>query len=139
VKKFFYTVGCVCGLTVLVSCAAVKNAGVVSSWTEEEKARDVALRTLKVTKEASFHLVRVRTGEKPHVHDSHDGTVFVLSGRFLVYLGDLTVTVGPGDVLEIPRGVVHWAENIHPDASEAYVIFTPPYDEKDWRPVSRRP
>jgi mannose-6-phosphate isomerase-like protein (cupin superfamily) len=102
-------------------------------WNREEMDRDMALRTIRITPEASFHLVRIRTAEKPHVHDFHDGTVFVLSGKLRVRLADRTVTVGPGDVIEIPRGVLHWAENLDQSASEAYVIYTPPYDGEDRR------
>ena len=132
-------------LLLLVACVAVKKGRVVSphatltetNWSEEERARKVALRTLRVTREASVHLVRVSAAEEPHVHDGHDGTVFVLGGKFLVHFGDRSMIVGPGDVIEIPRGTPHWAENIHSEASEAYVIFTPPYDETDWRPVGQ--
>jgi len=132
-------------LLLLVACVEVKKGRVVSphatlaeiNWSEEERARKVAIRTLQATKEASFHLVRVGTAEEPHVHDGHDGTIFVLTGKFRVHFGDRSVIVGPGDVIEIPRGTPHWAENIHSEASEAYVIFTPPYDEKDWRPVGQ--
>ena len=142
-RTFRCAIGSLCVLVFLVACIPAEKGRVVSphaalraiQWTEEEQGREVALRTLRVTREASFHLVRVRAAEKPHVHDAHDGTVFVLSGRFLVHFGERSVVVGPGDVIEIPRGVPHWAENISSEPSEAYVIFTPPYDGTDWRPV----
>ena len=142
-RTFLYVTQSLCALVFSVACVPAEKGRVFSphaslreiQWTEEENAREVVLRTLRVTKEASFHLVRVRTAEKPHVHDAHDGTVFVLAGRFLVHFGERSMVVGQGDVIEIPRGVPHWAENIHSESSEAYVIFTPPYDGKDWRPA----
>lgn len=105
-------------------------------WTADEAARDVAIRTLGKTDAASSHAVRLLGAEKPHVHDRSDLFVFVLRGRVRMHLGDRVLDVFPGDAVEIPRGVVHWAENTARGASEAYVVFAPPFDGKDRRLVA---
>ncbi len=49
--------------------------------------------------------------DKEHTHDE-DEVRFILTGRgiFFLHLGDqvISVEVGPGDMLRIPRGTTHW-------------------------------
>lgn len=45
----------------------------------------------------------------PHTHDN-DKLDAVLSGRFLIVIGDVQVTLEAGDCLFIPKGVRHSAE-----------------------------
>ncbi len=104
-------------------------------WPTWDRAKAVAIRTIWHDRAASHHLVRLAGSEKPHVHDAHDLTVFVLKGRVRVHLGDRSVVLKPGDVVQIPHGLRHWAQNIDSHASEAYVVFSPPYDGKDKRLV----
>lgn len=119
--------------------AIVTPGGVTSriEWTAEEQARDIAVRTLRVDNDASHHVVRLAGSEEPHVHDRSDLAVFVLRGSVRMHLGDQVVVLEPGDVVDIPRGTPHWAENIDTGPSEAYVIFAPATDGKDKRRVPR--
>jgi mannose-6-phosphate isomerase-like protein (cupin superfamily) len=105
-------------------------------WSEAEQGRNIAVRRLRATSEVSISLIRLAGAEQPHLHKDHDLVVVLLSGSARLHLGNRTVEVGPGDVMEIPRGVVHWAENTGPGASEVYAIFSPPYDGLDNLPVS---
>ena len=102
-------------------------------WSPDELARDVAVKNLGATAEASFHFVRLKEAEPPHIHDRHDLTVFIFSGTSTVHFKDHTVSMRPGDLIDIPRGVWHWAENIGKNPTQAYAIFTPPLDGKDRR------
>ena len=102
-------------------------------WSADELARDVTVKNLGATAQASFHFVRLKMAEAPHVHDRHDLTVFIFSGTSVVHFKDRTVAMAPGDLLEIPRGVWHWAENLGQDPTHAYAIFSPPFDGKDRR------
>jgi mannose-6-phosphate isomerase-like protein (cupin superfamily) len=104
-------------------------------WTSEEKKQDFVMKTLKVTPESSFHLIRMKKSEKPHIHANHDLKIFVLKGKAKLHLGENVSVVKSGDAFAIPRGMVHYAENLGRGASEVYVIFTPPYDGKDHHPV----
>lgn len=104
-------------------------------WTPGEQEKAIAVRRLRATAETSVSLIRLAGAEQPHMHKDHDLVVMLLTGQARVHLGDHTVEVHPGDVMEIPRGVVHWAENTGPGASEVYAIFSPPYDGRDNLPV----
>ena len=106
-------------------------------WTTDELARNVAVKTLRTTAEASFHLIRLKGTEPPHVHDHHDLTVFIFSGTSVIHFKDRSVSMGPGELIDIPRGVWHWAENLGHDPTHAYAVFTPPFDGKDRRLEAR--
>jgi mannose-6-phosphate isomerase-like protein (cupin superfamily) len=108
-------------------------------WSEAEQAKPIAVRRLRSTAEISISLIRLAGAEQPHIHKDHDLVVVLLSGQARLHLGNRTVDVRPGDVMEIPRGVVHWAENTGPGASEVYAIFSPPFDGRDNLPVPRVP
>jgi quercetin dioxygenase-like cupin family protein len=104
-------------------------------WTAAEAEQDIAVRHLRRTETASHHVVRLSGDERPHIHAKSDLTVTVLSGQVRMNLGSQVVKVGPGQVIDIPRGTPHFAENISLDPSEAYMIFSPPFQKADNQPV----
>ena len=142
-KKIILVVNALYVLILLSSCQKMPPSQIVHpdsstpaiEWTRDEQAQGFVIRTLRTTEEASYHVVRLRGAEKPHTHDLHDLVVFMTKGKVIFHLGDHTVNAKAGDVIEIPRGIPHWAENISEGASEAYLIFTPPFDNKDTQPV----
>ncbi len=99
---------------------------------------NIKISTLGQGREVSHHVVRVRDREAPHIHRDHDGTVVMLIGRGYLMLGENRVDLAVGDVLFIPRGVVHYFVNTDSDPSVALAIFSPPFDGKDTVPVSAR-
>jgi len=52
-------------------------------------------------------VVKVRGEFVWHTHDDTDDFFLVLKGRLTVRLRDRAVTLGPGEVLVVPRGVEH--------------------------------
>ena len=61
----------------------------------------------------------------PHSHDAYEETLYGLSGTLTWTVGDVTTTVGPGEVLTIPRGVVHRFENLGDEPSTQLAVVTP--------------
>ena len=104
-------------------------------WTAEEIKKDIAIKTLTSVPEASYHLARLNAAEKPHIHRDHDLAVFILKGKARMHLANRVVEVRPGDVIEVGRGIVHWAERVGKEPAYAYVIFTPAFDGKDAVPA----
>jgi quercetin dioxygenase-like cupin family protein len=104
-------------------------------WTAEERSQEIAVRTIRRTDSASFHVVRLAGAEKPHVHDHSDLAVFVLLGQVRMHIAGRVTPVRAGDVADIPRGTQHWAENASDEASVAYAVFTPALDKNDRRPA----
>jgi quercetin dioxygenase-like cupin family protein len=89
------------------------------------------------TREVSDHLVQIRDREELHTHDAHDLTVFVYRGHGTMRVGTETFPLRAGDVLFIPRGVVHAFGNESHAPAVAIVAFTPAFDGKDTVPAKK--
>jgi quercetin dioxygenase-like cupin family protein len=79
----------------------------------------------------SHFLVQIRDREQPHIHQEHDATIVMLSGRGRLVLKDRVLVAKDGDVLFIPRGTVHYYVNDGLQPTVVLAIFTPTYDGKD--------
>ncbi|OGR83258.1 MAG: hypothetical protein A2901_08340 [Elusimicrobia bacterium RIFCSPLOWO2_01_FULL_54_10] len=80
---------------------------------------------------ASSHLIQIRGSEKRHSHDLHDLTVILQSGRGRMFMGNSSVSVGPGAVIFIPRGLAHYFVNGSAEPASAIAIYSPAFDGKD--------
>lgn len=61
----------------------------------------------------------------PHSHDAFDETIYGLAGVLTWTVGGETHELGPGEVLTIPRGVVHGFENLDDVEARALAVVTP--------------
>jgi mannose-6-phosphate isomerase-like protein (cupin superfamily) len=105
-------------------------------WTADELKQPISVVEVRRGNWSSHHVVRLAGAEKPHVHERHDVLVTLLRGRVRMHVGEQVWIMEAGDVADIPHGTPHWAQNIVRDgASEAYVVFTPPYDGQDSTPA----
>lgn len=71
-------------------------------------------------------LVQVRDREPLHYHADSDLTVMMLSGRGVIRIGANDTAICAGDIVHVPRGVVHAYINEGPEAGVAFVVMTPP-------------
>ena len=60
-----------------------------------------------------------------HSHDAYDETIYGLEGVMAWTLGGRATEVGPGEVLFIPRGVVHRFDNDHGVEAKMLAIVSP--------------
>ena len=60
-----------------------------------------------------------------HSHDAYEETLYGLEGTLTLTLDGKPTRLGPGDVLLIPRGVVHRFDNLHPATTKTLAIITP--------------
>ncbi|HEX6725681.1 MAG TPA: cupin domain-containing protein [Gaiella sp.] len=60
-----------------------------------------------------------------HSHDAYDETVYGLEGTLTWTVAGTTTEVRPGEVLHIPRGVVHWFDNTGDVDARTLAIVTP--------------
>ena len=60
-----------------------------------------------------------------HSHDAYEETIYGLTGVLTWTVAGEPIDVGPGEVLCIPRGVVHHFENTHEADTTALAIITP--------------
>ena len=61
----------------------------------------------------------------PHSHDAYEETLYGLSGTLTWTVDGVTTAVGPGEVLTIPRGVVHRFENLGDETATQLAVVTP--------------
>jgi len=93
--------------------------------------------TLGKAQEISHHIVQIRDRELPHIHKVHDLTVVMLRGQGYLMLEQRRIELAVGDVLFIPRSVVHYFVNTFTEPSVAMAVFSPPFDGKDSIPVQK--
>ena len=70
-------------------------------------------------------LVQVRQREPAHVHTDSDITVWLLRGNGVMHVGGKEHAVKTGDVIHIPRDVVHYYVNQGPETGAALVVYSP--------------
>lgn len=104
-------------------------------WTEKEQTQAIAIHHLKRTQNSSTHFIRLQKSETPHYHDRHDLQVVILEGTSIIHFKDHEVGLKKGDVIFIPKGTYHWAENTSTSASIVFATFSPAFDGKDRRVV----
>lgn len=98
---------------------------------------NIRVATLGQTKEVSHHVVQIRDREVPHIHRDHDLTVVMLRGQGYLMLEGKRIELNVGDVLFVPRSVVHHFVNTFDEPSVAFVVYSPPFDGKDTVPVEK--
>jgi mannose-6-phosphate isomerase-like protein (cupin superfamily) len=64
-------------------------------------------------------------GPPPHIHQHEDETFYVLDGSPTFRLGDDEVVAGPGDFVNVPKGVVHGFRNASDQPLRMILTFTP--------------
>lgn len=67
----------------------------------------------------------------PHVHHEQDEFLYVLSGRYDVWLDGEDLTAGPGDLVRLPKGVPHGFANNSGETATCMFWVTPTRDLKD--------
>ncbi len=83
------------------------------------------------TDAASVHVAQVR-GEVPRqYHAAHDETVFIHRGKGVLTVGDKTILLEAGEVVHIPRRVVHGFKSEGAEPVVALLVFEPAFDGKD--------
>jgi quercetin dioxygenase-like cupin family protein len=99
---------------------------------EEIKVGQMAIRFLVEGEESGGSVAvfefDVPTGAKvaaAHSHDGYDETIYGLEGVLAWTLEGVSVDVGPGEVLFIPRGTVHHFDNTSDVDAKALAIVTP--------------
>ncbi len=64
-------------------------------------------------------------GPPPHIHRDEDETFYLVEGEIEFRLGDETITAGPGDFVNVPRGEVHCFRNAGTETARLVLTFTP--------------
>jgi quercetin dioxygenase-like cupin family protein len=103
-----------------------------SGKSEEIRIGQLAIRFLLEDRDSAGALAifefDVAAGAKvpvAHSHDAYDETIYGLAGVLTFTLDGCQSDVGPGEVLFIPRGVVHRFDNIRGADAKMLAVVTP--------------
>ena len=61
----------------------------------------------------------------PHAHEGFDQMALIISGRAIYHIGEDAHRVGPGSVMLIPAGEIHWIEPDGDVRIENLDVFAP--------------
>jgi quercetin dioxygenase-like cupin family protein len=68
--------------------------------------------------------IEVGSGNPRHVHDNCEEVLYLLTGRLRHSLDEDVFELGEGDVIVVPAGVVHHAENVGDVLAEMVVVYS---------------
>jgi quercetin dioxygenase-like cupin family protein len=74
---------------------------------------------------AMLAIVPPNGGPPPHIHDNEDETFYILEGAPTIRLGDERVLAGPGDFVNVPKGILHNFHNGTDELVRMILTFTP--------------
>jgi quercetin dioxygenase-like cupin family protein len=69
-------------------------------------------------------------GNPPHIHDREDETFYLQQGTLTIQVGDKTLIASPGDLVQLPRGVMHCFQNTGNVSAKVLVVAEPAGLEK---------
>ena len=69
-------------------------------------------------------------GNPPHIHDREDETFYLHQGTLIIQVGDKALVASPGDVVQLPRGVMHCFQNTGNVNAKFLVVAAPAGLEK---------
>lgn len=94
---------------------------------EEEVRRGVRRRAYS-TDDVMLVMNRLTPGMAlgPHKHDDFDQLAYIMEGRANYYIDDVPYEMGPGSMLLVPAGAMHYIEPLGDDRCLNLDIFVPP-------------
>jgi len=100
-------------------------------WEEHPRIQNIFMKALLTSADnplANISLVRVPVGSavSRHLHANEVETVYLLSGRSELVLGEERVPFDAGSVVAIPKGLEHELHNVGDKPVELLAFFTPP-------------
>jgi quercetin dioxygenase-like cupin family protein len=119
------------GLAAAPAEAPVVHFDAVVKANPIDPARGATLTEVARGEQASVNVWQMTKGLPPHFHRSHEEVIFVKSGQAEVRLGDRTLTMQAGDMLLIPKGMVHSARALGDEPIRGISVFSPAFDGKD--------
>jgi quercetin dioxygenase-like cupin family protein len=69
-------------------------------------------------------------GNLPHIHDREDETFYLHQGTLSIQVGDKALLASPGDVVQLPRGVMHCFQNTGNVNAKFLIVAAPAGLEK---------
>jgi mannose-6-phosphate isomerase-like protein (cupin superfamily) len=91
--------------------------------------------TITIAQDDTISLLVLRVtegvGVKPHIHKTHDETIYVIKGTAQMLINNKWVDIKPGSLHFNPMGKVHTVKNTGNEPLVVISIFTPAMKEPD--------
>ena len=98
-------------LMFLIACCTSLDAQQIrsaKSYTASKKEYDnVKVIPVHTDNDVSSFIIFVKKGVKPHLHKEHTEQVLVLEGKGIMTVGTIQKKIQKGDLIIIPKGIVH--------------------------------
>ena len=95
-----------------------------------DETAGIGIADILKTENGSIHLAVVRSGRKlrAHYHRERDETYIILRGKGRLRLGEKFLEVSPGDIVTIPKRVIHGIEATGGEDLVFIFVSMPPFD-----------
>jgi quercetin dioxygenase-like cupin family protein len=113
---------------------AIRGGGTVKRATidslTETHARGGVRRRSFSGERSTLAFTTLDPGHDPHPHSHpHEQIIYLLAGRARVTVGDEVTVLRAGEMLLVPPGVTHWAENLGDEPVLDLSFFSPRRDD----------
>ncbi|HKZ70518.1 MAG TPA: cupin domain-containing protein [Anaerolineales bacterium] len=100
-------------------------------WQEHPRFPGILMKSLLTTADnalANVNLVQVPPGREVgrHIHPTQIETVYLITGRSVLTVGDMEAPLKSGHIVAIPIGTEYALRNVGPEPVELLAFFTPP-------------
>ena len=119
------------GLAAAPAVAPVVHFDEVIKVNPIDATRGAVLTEVARGEQASVNIWQMTKGLPLHLHRSHEEVIFVKSGRAEVRIGERTLTMQAGDLVLIPKGMLHSARAVGKEPFRGISVFAPAFDGKD--------
>ncbi len=89
------------------------------------------IKELYSSENISFSIAEISGTSTPHKHKQMEEIYFVLSGTGIIYIGDDLLPIKPGDLIPIPKDILHHIKTNQNEVLELVVITHPKFDKSD--------
>lgn len=99
-------------------------------WAEHPRIQNIFMKALLTSADnplANVSLIRVPVGSavSRHLHANEVETVYLLTGKSKLVLGDERVSFNAGSIVAIPKGLEHELHNVGDEPVDLIAFFTP--------------
>jgi mannose-6-phosphate isomerase-like protein (cupin superfamily) len=116
---------------VLLSINSLKAQYNVGDLLPEVFKENVTVQNICSDQHQSTYVIWVSDSVKPHYHESHTESIYVLEGEGDFYIADSVMHIKPGDYVLIPQGAIHSYKHTSGKRSKVISIQTPEFFGKD--------
>jgi len=96
-----------------------------------EDYENIHVQELTSNAHATQYLIWVKDEVKPHYHEKHTETIYVVAGSGIMAIGEEGKRIGPGTMLVIPPNTVHAVEVTSDTPLKVISVQTPQFHGQD--------